>query len=103
MAALQAGDEPPRELEELDARTRAQERLMLGLRLDEPLPLDGLEAAIDDDALERMVRGGLAIVQGSRPGVDPHADAARTVPRRRGDGRATGLIVVEQRSPPDLG
>ena len=39
--------------------------LMLGLRLDEPLPLDGLEAAIDDDALERMVRGGLAIVQGS--------------------------------------
>ena len=24
---------------------------MLGLRLDEPLPLEGLEAAIDDDAL----------------------------------------------------
>jgi len=64
VAALQAGEEPPSELEELDDRTRAQERLMLGLRLDEPLPLDGLEAAIDTDALKRMVRGGLAVVGG---------------------------------------
>ena len=41
---------------------------MLGLRLDEPLPLDGLEAVVDEAALERMVRGGLAIVGSGRPG-----------------------------------
>ena len=32
---------------------------MLGLRLDETLPLDGLEHAIDGAALERLVAGGL--------------------------------------------
>ena len=30
---------------------------MLGLRLDEPLPLAGLERVVDRAALERMVRG----------------------------------------------
>ncbi len=40
---------------------------MLGLRLDEPLSLDGLETAIDAAALERMVQGGLAVV-GTGPG-----------------------------------
>ena len=33
---------------------------MLGLRLDEPLPLVGLEPVIDGGALERMVARGLA-------------------------------------------
>ena len=33
---------------------------MLGLRLDEPLPLAGLEAALDAEAVGRMVRLGLA-------------------------------------------
>jgi coproporphyrinogen III oxidase-like Fe-S oxidoreductase len=32
---------------------------MLGLRLDEPLALDGLDAALDRDALMRMQRHGL--------------------------------------------
>jgi oxygen-independent coproporphyrinogen-3 oxidase len=62
IGALTAGDGPPRELEQLDALTKAQERLMLGLRLDEPLPTAGLEAAIDRDALGRMARGGLVVV-----------------------------------------
>jgi len=57
-----AGGSPPRELEQLDPLTKAQERLMLGLRLDEPLPLRGLEQALDPDGLERMVAGGLAVV-----------------------------------------
>ena len=39
--------DPPREIEQLDALTKAQERVMLGLRLDEPLPLAGLEGVID--------------------------------------------------------
>ncbi len=65
--ALGAGDEPPREVEELDPLTKAQERLMLGLRLDEPLALDGLERAIDARGLERMIAGGLALLD-DRPG-----------------------------------
>lgn len=56
-----AGD-PPRELERLDPLTKAQERLMLGLRLDEPLPLDPLGHVVDRAGLERMVAGGLVVV-----------------------------------------
>jgi hypothetical protein len=37
-----------------------QERVLLGLRLDEPLPLAGLETALDAAALERLERLGLA-------------------------------------------
>ena len=58
------GGEPPRELEQLDPLTKAQERIMLGLRLDEPLALEGLEHAIDRRGLERMIAGGLAVVHG---------------------------------------
>ena len=46
--------------------TKAQERVMLGLRLDEPCALDGLEATIDERALERLVHGGLVVVRGRR-------------------------------------
>ena len=59
VAALRVGDDPPRELELLDDGTRAVERLMLGLRLDEPLPLAGLEPVVDRDALVRLVAQGL--------------------------------------------
>ena len=38
---------------------RRRERVMLGLRLDEPLALDGLEGALDAAALERLERLGL--------------------------------------------
>ncbi len=34
---------------------------MLGLRLDEPLPLGGLRAALDEAALARAERLGLAV------------------------------------------
>jgi oxygen-independent coproporphyrinogen-3 oxidase len=61
VAAIAAGEEPPREVEPLDRETKARERVMLGLRLDEPLPVAGLDDAIDAVALERMVRGGLAV------------------------------------------
>jgi oxygen-independent coproporphyrinogen-3 oxidase len=57
--ALAAGGTPPREVEELDPATRALERLLLGLRLDEPLPLAPVEAVVDRDAAERLVRAGL--------------------------------------------
>jgi len=59
LAALAAGSRPPRELEELPPEVREGERVMLGLRLDEPLVLDGLEGALDGEALERLERLGL--------------------------------------------
>ena len=40
--------------------TRARERVMLGLRLDEPLPLAGLRHALDPAGLARVERLGLA-------------------------------------------
>jgi oxygen-independent coproporphyrinogen-3 oxidase len=55
VAALAGGESPPRELEVLDAETRAVELLMLGLRLDEPLRLGRLEPVVDGGALARLV------------------------------------------------
>jgi oxygen-independent coproporphyrinogen-3 oxidase len=60
VASLVRGERPPREVEELPAATRDAERVMLGLRLDEPLPLAGLEAALDAAELERLTGLGLA-------------------------------------------
>lgn len=65
--ALGCGEQSPREVEPLDAETRAVERVMLGLRLDEPLDIDlggagDLRAAIDAAALERLARLGLVDV-----------------------------------------
>ena len=60
LEALGAGRAPERELEPLDGDVRARERVMLGLRLDEPLPLAGLGAALDADGLARVERLGLA-------------------------------------------
>ncbi|MCC6223917.1 MAG: radical SAM family heme chaperone HemW [Thermoleophilia bacterium] len=60
LRALAAGERPPRELEPVGGATRRVERLMLGLRLDEPLPLADVEGAYDPDGLERLERLGLA-------------------------------------------
>ena len=49
-----------REIELLDEDTRARERLMLGLRLDDPLPIAGLEHALDPAGLARVEQLGLA-------------------------------------------
>jgi oxygen-independent coproporphyrinogen-3 oxidase len=61
LAALAAGETPPREREPLSAFTQTQERLMLGLRLDDPVPLGEVEAALDRRALERLE--GLRLVE----------------------------------------
>jgi coproporphyrinogen III oxidase-like Fe-S oxidoreductase len=60
LAALRSGEPPQRALEPLDADVRARERVLLGLRLDEPLPVAGLEEALDEDGLARMELLGLA-------------------------------------------
>ncbi|MHB8641743.1 MAG: radical SAM family heme chaperone HemW [Gaiellaceae bacterium] len=59
LTALERGKPPPRELEQLDDEVRGRERVMLGLRLDEPLDLTGLEDALDARALARLETLGL--------------------------------------------
>jgi oxygen-independent coproporphyrinogen III oxidase len=61
MRALADGHAPPHAIEQLEPDTRAVERLMLGLRLDEPFALDveGVEAVVDAKAVERLRRAGL--------------------------------------------
>ena len=59
--ALAAGRPPEREVEPLDGEVRARERVMLGLRLDEPLPLGGLRSALDAAGLARVEQLGLAV------------------------------------------
>jgi oxygen-independent coproporphyrinogen-3 oxidase len=60
LRSLARREAPPRELEPLEPRVRETERVMLGLRLDEPLPLTGLERVLDRVALDRVERLGLA-------------------------------------------
>ena len=77
VGALAAGRTPPREIEALDGDVRSRERVMLGLRLDEPLALAGLEASLDTVALAKLERLGLA----ARAGADEETTLALT---RRG-------------------
>jgi coproporphyrinogen III oxidase-like Fe-S oxidoreductase len=59
LRALAGGEPPPREHEALAADTRARERLMLGLRLDEPLLLRSVEAVLDSCAVAKLADRGL--------------------------------------------
>ena len=59
IAALRAGERPPAEHEPIDDATRTRERLLLGLRLDEPLLVADVESALDLDAMDRLAAGGL--------------------------------------------
>jgi oxygen-independent coproporphyrinogen-3 oxidase len=63
LTALANGQRPPREEEALDQATRLRERLMLGLRLDEPVRFADVAAGVDGEALERLVRLRLAAVE----------------------------------------
>jgi len=58
-AALSAGERPPSEVEMIDCETGDREKLMLGLRLDEPLALADVAGTLDRAALGRLVAGGL--------------------------------------------
>ena len=66
VGALAGGTRPPREPEELSVETRAGERVMLALRLDEPLPLAGIEHALDPAGLQRVEQLGLVRCDGGR-------------------------------------
>jgi oxygen-independent coproporphyrinogen-3 oxidase len=92
VGALAAGEAPPREVEHLDAETQAVERLMLGLRLDEPVPLGDastqspVDAVLDPRAVERLAGRGL--VEHAEGGI-------RLTPRGRllGDGVTAELLA----------
>ena len=60
VSALARGERPPRDEEPLEPEIVSRERLMLGLRLDEPVPLAEVADALDPVALDRMERLGLA-------------------------------------------
>jgi oxygen-independent coproporphyrinogen-3 oxidase len=71
LAALAEGRRPERDVEELDRATRQAERVLLGLRLDEPLSLAGLDGAVDAAGLERVERLGLAVREGGTVALTP--------------------------------
>jgi oxygen-independent coproporphyrinogen III oxidase len=64
VAALAAGGRPPRELEELSDGIRETERVMLGLRLDEPVIVEPGGQLLDPVGLERLERLGLVTRSG---------------------------------------
>ena len=88
IAALGRGERPQRELEALAPGVRALERVMLGLRLDEGLPLAAAEGSLDRAALGRLERLGLAA---RRPGRDG-PEALLLTPRGR---RLGGAVTAE--------
>ncbi len=96
LRALSAGEQPPRELEPLDDLTRRRERVLLGLRLDEPLALEGVEDVLDGSALDRLEGLGLAQrLPVSAPG--PREGSSGLVLTRRGrflGGGVTAELLV---------
>jgi oxygen-independent coproporphyrinogen III oxidase len=91
LAALGRGETPPRELEPLPPPVRRRERVLLGLRLDEPLALRGLESTVDLTALGRLEDLGLAARIG---GGDAGASVALTTRGRFLGGGVTAELLA---------
>ncbi|MGH3128435.1 MAG: radical SAM family heme chaperone HemW [Gaiellaceae bacterium] len=91
IAALAAGERPPREVEPIDAATHGRELLMLGLRLDEPVAVADVTDVLDCDALGRLLELGL--VERTRNG---RGDELRLTRRGRflGGGVAADLLAI---------
>jgi len=66
LGALRTGERPPREHEFLEPDVKLQERLMLGLRLDEPVLLAAVVGAVNSEALARLARLGLVATEAGR-------------------------------------
>ncbi|HMJ00022.1 MAG TPA: radical SAM family heme chaperone HemW [Gaiellaceae bacterium] len=91
LAALGRGEAPTREVEQLDARIRADERVMLGLRLDTGLPFADAGASLDRAALGRLERLGLAT---RRVGADGPETLVLTPRGRRLGGAVTAELLA---------
>jgi len=87
---LRTGDAPPREVERLDQDVRERERLMLGLRLDDPLPFDSVAGAIDRGASARLEELGLL----RRSTVDGRDELALTTRGRFVGGAVTAELLA---------
>ncbi|TMK80414.1 MAG: radical SAM family heme chaperone HemW [Actinobacteria bacterium] len=85
---LDRGESPPREIEPLDEDVRAQERVMLGLRLDIGLPFAAAKRSLDHAALNRLERLGLAARRAGEDG----AETLVLTPRGR---RLGGAVTAE--------
>ena len=59
LSALESGARPPREVEDLDAGTRALERLLLAARCGDPVPVAEIAAILDGDAAALLAAAGL--------------------------------------------
>jgi putative oxygen-independent coproporphyrinogen III oxidase len=70
LEALEHGSPPAREVEKLGADVRRRERVMLGLRLDEPLRLEPTDGVIDRAALKRLEGHGLVTHPTDEDGVE---------------------------------
>ena len=70
VAAVLLGERPPRALEHLDEETRQRERLLLGLRLDEPLPVAYVENVLDPNAAKRLAALGLVELRANGRGPE---------------------------------
>jgi oxygen-independent coproporphyrinogen-3 oxidase len=88
LAALKEGRRPLRELEPLADSILRDERVMLGLRLDEPLRVASVAASLDPAALARLERLGLARLE---PLESEHSGEALTLTHR---GRLLGDAVT---------
>jgi oxygen-independent coproporphyrinogen-3 oxidase len=69
--AVREGRRPPRDVEELSPEQRETERVMLGLRLDEPVVVTVAERTLDPGGLERLERLGLAARDGNAVSLTP--------------------------------
>ena len=85
------GTSPPREVEPLSLDVRRRERVMLGLRLDEPLSLAELAPVVDLAALGRLQRLGLVQREVDRLGTQTLTLTARG--RRLGGGVTADLLA----------
>jgi putative oxygen-independent coproporphyrinogen III oxidase len=89
--ALACGARPAREVEPLSADVQRRERVMLGLRLDEPLLLGELAEVVDEAALARLQRLGL--VRNVHDGAAGRALALTTRGRFLGGGVTADLLA----------
>jgi oxygen-independent coproporphyrinogen III oxidase len=93
VSSLAGRKRPPREVEELSRDVRVTERVMLGLRLDEPLPLARLEHALDPVELERFAKLGLVELGMEKLGVQ----RLGLVPDRRAEGGDPRTLTLTRR------
>jgi oxygen-independent coproporphyrinogen-3 oxidase len=88
LAALSVDRRPLREVEPLADSVRREERVMLGLRLDEPLPVATIAPLLNPETLARLQGLGLAELTPLEP---EHAGEALTLTHR---GRLLGDAVT---------